>query len=139
MTLCCHPASLGLLAEAGTLLAGDTMLSLRISGPLATVPVSINGHGPFQFALDTSSQNSMIDQKLAAGLALRPTHRVEIVTMTGVPAMPVSPAEIRMGPTVLHLGDLANVDRLPALRKAGQTGRHSGAGCPLQLQLPAGL
>lgn len=45
-----------------------------VEGPegstLAYVPVTINGEGPFQFALDTGASNSVIDAQLAEDLGL---------------------------------------------------------------------
>jgi hypothetical protein len=37
---------------------------------LIIVPVTINGSGPYDFVLDTGSNNTMLDQKLADELAL---------------------------------------------------------------------
>lgn len=40
---------------------------------LALLAVRINGHGPYQFALDTGASNSLIEQALANQLNLPPT------------------------------------------------------------------
>src|SRR5580692_9603373 len=37
---------------------------------LIVVPVTINGSGPYDFVLDTGSNSTMLDQKLAEELAL---------------------------------------------------------------------
>lgn len=49
---------------------------------LALEPITIDGHGPFHFALDTGASSSAIDRGLARQLGLRRTGRK--VTISGV-------------------------------------------------------
>lgn len=64
---------------------GGTKVHMRVvNGPhgatLALVPVTIDGHGPYVFALDTGAAKSAIDSKTARRLHLRQvgtSHRVE--------------------------------------------------------------
>jgi hypothetical protein len=47
------------------------------------VPVIINGRGPFYFILDTATQTSVIDTRVAKGLRLEATDRLNLRTPTG--------------------------------------------------------
>ncbi len=57
------------------------------------VPVSINGRGPYDFLLDTGAAMTMVDERVARDLALRPMTRVRLGTFTGAPSMPMAPVE----------------------------------------------
>jgi predicted aspartyl protease len=50
---------------------------------LIVVPVTINGSGPYDFVLDTGSNNTMLDQKLAEELALPRGGETTIVGVKG--------------------------------------------------------
>jgi hypothetical protein len=60
---------------------------------LALVPVTIDGHGPYTFALDTGASQSLVDSSVARELQVRPTgvkHKVAgISTVTSVRSIPV--------------------------------------------------
>lgn len=49
-----------------------------------TVPVRLGEHGPFDFMIDTGSQNTVISTRVAEKLALRPGARAKLVGMAGV-------------------------------------------------------
>jgi predicted aspartyl protease len=49
-----------------------------------TVPVTIGGHGPFQFVVDTGADRSVVSRELAKQLNLDPGTTVTMHSMTGV-------------------------------------------------------
>jgi hypothetical protein len=77
-----------------------------------TVPLLVNGRGPFDFVFDTGSESSLIDSKLAIQLNISPVDRVVVFNPTGEKALTRGFAdEISLGATrVLHteviIGDL---------------------------------
>ena len=48
-----------------------------------TIPISIDGKGPWNFIIDTGSQRTVIARDLAQQLALPPKENVTIISMTG--------------------------------------------------------
>lgn len=60
---------------------------------IALVPVTIDGHGPYTFALDTGASQSLVDASVARQLQVKPTggtHPVAgITTVTRVRTIPV--------------------------------------------------
>lgn len=77
-----------------------------------TVPVTIEGRGPFQFVVDTGSDRTVVSQELATLLKLAAGEPVTMHSMTGV------------GP--------ANTVNVPTLTLAGQTTRDIKAPALLQ-------
>ena len=72
------------------LVAAPSELTVRIDESGAViVPVSINGHGPFPFLLDTGSSHSVVSQSLADQLALRFVAKTSVLTSTGREWRPV--------------------------------------------------
>jgi predicted aspartyl protease len=65
-----------------------------------TVPVSIEGKGPFRFMVDTGSQNTVLSRDLATQLALESGPRVQIVSVAEI--MPADTVHIE----ALDLGQL---------------------------------
>jgi aspartyl protease len=61
---------------------------------IALVPVTINGHGPYTFALDTGASQSLVDSQVARELRVKPTgasHKVAgINNVTSVRSIPVA-------------------------------------------------
>lgn len=56
-------------------------------GTLVYVPMKVNGHGPYEFVLDTGSSNSSVDRSLVRRLGLPRTgrqHPVQGVTGSGM-------------------------------------------------------
>jgi predicted aspartyl protease len=49
-----------------------------------TVPVTVSERGPFNFLIDTGSQNTVISKQLAARLLLEPSARAKLISVTGV-------------------------------------------------------
>jgi len=49
-----------------------------------TVPVAVEGTGPFRFLIDTGSQRTVVSSEIAARLALQPGPSVRIVGVAGV-------------------------------------------------------
>lgn len=65
-----------------------------ISVAALVVMVSINGHGPYRFLVDTGAASCVLDPALSRELGLRPEYRVEVVTPTGSAVVPVARAAI---------------------------------------------
>ena len=49
-----------------------------------TVPVKIDGAGPYRFTIDTGAERTVISRELAERLALTPGPRVRVVAMAGI-------------------------------------------------------
>jgi hypothetical protein len=75
---------------------------------IALVPVTINGHGPYTFALDTGASQSLVDSQVARELRVKPTgesHKVAgISNVTSVRSIPVkhwSVGKVRLPATTI--------------------------------------
>ncbi|MBM3726101.1 MAG: hypothetical protein FJW40_11825 [Acidobacteria bacterium] len=68
------------------LIAAAGVIPTRLS--LITVPVSVDGQGPFRFLVDTGAESTVMDPALAARLGLAPTYRVELVNANGARLTP---------------------------------------------------
>jgi hypothetical protein len=67
-----------------TAFAASNQVELTLEKPGAiTIPVTINGQGPFVFMLDTGSNRSIVSSALAARLALPVVAKAAMVTSTG--------------------------------------------------------
>ena len=75
-----------LIIVAGPLL-GAVKVQVREGCPVVD-GVYVNGHGPYRFLLDTGTQLSHLDPKLAKSIGLKPTLRVEIISAFGVAQAP---------------------------------------------------
>ena len=85
-------------------------------GRFVVVPVRIDGHGPFEFLLDTGTDTTLLTPEVAARLALRPASRVVLATPAGSRA--VARAEVRslsVGPKLIGGGEVL-IDELEELR-----------------------
>lgn len=60
----------------------------RAAEYLVIAPVSINGRGPFDFVVDTGTNTTLIDPKLAAQTGMQPVDRLWINTPAGKTAAP---------------------------------------------------
>jgi predicted aspartyl protease len=81
-------------------------------GTLVYIPVRVNGHGPFEFVLDTGSSNSSVDRSLVRVLGLQrtgQTHPVQGVTGSGVVPV-VRVRRWTLGGVPLHGTSLSVVD-----------------------------
>jgi hypothetical protein len=81
-------------------------------GTLVYVPMKVNGHGPYEFVLDTGSSNSSVDRSLVRRLGLPRTgqqHPVQGVTGSGmVPVVRVH--HWTLGGVPMHGTSLSVVD-----------------------------
>lgn len=48
-----------------------------------TVPVRMGVHGPFNFLIDTGSQNTVVSTRVAERMALKPTARAKLISVIG--------------------------------------------------------
>ena len=71
----------GLPASSAPAVTGVAAEIRIVNDYMIVVPVTINGFGPYDFLLDTGSNNTILDQKLAEELALR---RGDETTILGV-------------------------------------------------------
>jgi predicted aspartyl protease len=62
---------------------GETVHFQRIGGGIIAVPLMINGRGPYEFVLDTGTDSSIIDVRLAQELGLNAVDRLTLLTATG--------------------------------------------------------
>lgn len=72
------PGSLANLAHAAT-----PLTFTLVHEYLIVIPVSINGAPPAQFLLDTGTNTTLVTPEFARQLSLRPTGRVELLTVAG--------------------------------------------------------
>jgi predicted aspartyl protease len=101
--------------------ATGTTATFKIANDyLIVVPVTINGSGPYDFVLDTGSNNTMLDQKLADELALpHGDQRTSLgvmssVTLSAVYANSVSIANATVAGKNLFLFTSANPQKFPS-------------------------
>jgi hypothetical protein len=82
------------------------------TGTMALVPVTIEGQGPFNFALDTGASHSAIDRELAERLNLPVTGKPTKVAGVGAisEAVPVKVSEWRAGDVELPAGTLVTLE-----------------------------
>ena len=69
--------------------------------------VGVQGVGPFPFLVDTGADSTVVHPDLAREAGLRPTARIELVTLAGIRLVPQAPATI-----VLEDGTTTSVDVL---------------------------
>ena len=75
-------AALPALVKAADTDNSGTNLAVRtVNGYLMVVRVSINGHGPFDFLVDTGTNTTLVDPGLAADLNLKPVDRMALATL----------------------------------------------------------
>jgi hypothetical protein len=114
-------ATLVSISSATSSSSDDLRFAVNDSGGI-TVPVLINGTGPFPFLLDTGSSASAISASLAAQLAIPLVAKAPLTTAVGPEMMPVGRIErIMMGATAAD-GVLATVIRDPMLATENVTG-----------------
>jgi len=73
LLMCCEQA----------LMAADAV-PMKVLRGLPVVSLSINGHGPYELLLDTGTQSTLVDQKLAQELQLTIVDRTELITPNGM-------------------------------------------------------
>jgi predicted aspartyl protease len=90
-------------ATVGALLAAQLGVAEDVDFRFArerfvVVPVVVNGHGPYDFLLDTGSTTSVVDEDLADELDLKPLQHTVIRTASGTERVPIARAnEMRIG------------------------------------------
>ena len=67
--------------SSGTSETGVRFKLIRES--VITVPVLVNGRGPFDFVFDTGAESSLLDSRLAAELNISPVDRILLFSPTG--------------------------------------------------------
>ncbi|HWK36834.1 aspartyl protease family protein [Sphingomonas sp.] len=105
-------------------------LDFEVEKGRMTVPVSVNGRGPFDFVIDTGSERSVMSRELAASLDLRPGPGARVLDFIGatavetvhVPSLSISSLGARAieapALTMAHLGapGLLGIDALQGHR-----------------------
>ena len=77
-----------------------------------TVPVRVNGQGPFPFMVDTGADHSVLSQELAAMLGLPPAGIVHVAGIAGVQDRPLAKvARLEVGGRVLSDAPMALLPR----------------------------
>jgi hypothetical protein len=66
------------IATAVVLLFSSALINTKPSPVFAEV--TVGGQGPYRFMVDTGSQSTLLDEKLAGQLGLKPEFRVEVLT-----------------------------------------------------------
>jgi predicted aspartyl protease len=103
-------ATLGSTSIATSQPPDDLRFAVNDRGGI-TVPVTINGTGPFPFLLDTGSSASAVSKSLAARLAIPLVAKAPLTTAAGSEMLPVGRIErIRVGAAAAD-GGLATVIR----------------------------
>ncbi len=102
--------------DAGRSPAATREVPLRVveggGRTLAFVPVSIDGEGPYMFALDTGASTSVVDDDIADRLDLPRTGESRLVSgILGTGRVPVAEVDQwRLGDVRLDPGELAVID-----------------------------
>jgi predicted aspartyl protease len=73
------PAQAVVVPNAPVLVQGSRDLSARL-----TVPVTINGSGPYHFVVDTAAERTVISRELAGRLALGAGAGVTVISISGI-------------------------------------------------------
>jgi len=72
-----------------------------------TVPVTINGGGPYHFVVDTGSERTVISRELAERLTLAPARPVTLLSIAGIKEVQTAMvSELRLTPGRSQLSDL---------------------------------
>jgi predicted aspartyl protease len=126
---------------AGFLLFSSALLNTKPSPVFAEV--TIGEEGRYRFLVDTGSETSLIDSKLAGKLGLKPMFRTEIITQNTSRLLPgLKMNNLRIGPKRLPEAEVV-LDDLGAARRmdpsvAGVLGINALAGLDFVLLPPAG-
>jgi predicted aspartyl protease len=76
-------SEIGLVTEGSTA-AAETLTTGEDSSNRMTVPIMINGQGPFRFIIDTGSSSSVVSREVADRLMLPVGKKARVVSMGGV-------------------------------------------------------
>ena len=105
-------AALALLACALPAATPDVADSEQVQGgrdlsARLTVPVTINGGGPYHFVVDTGAERTVISRELADRLTLAPAKPVTLLSIAGMDEVQTAlVAELRLTSSRSHLSDL---------------------------------
>ncbi|HKV92596.1 MAG TPA: retropepsin-like aspartic protease [Candidatus Angelobacter sp.] len=97
-------------AQCQTSTDNSILPARTLHGYLMVVRVNINAHGPFDFLVDTGTNTTLLDPKLAAELGLQPRDRIQLASLShsaGVPRYFL--AKVTLGPACI-----ANLEALAA-------------------------
>ncbi len=80
-----YPVPLGQSIEPGTTVgkSGEVLEIDEDRGRRMTVPVSIEGRGPFSFVIDTGAERTVLSKKVATKLALEEEEPAQLVSIAG--------------------------------------------------------
>jgi hypothetical protein len=89
---------IGILILAAAAVAGaEYRIHLHDGRPVVD-GVYVEGHGPYQFLVDTGAETNQLDGSLAREIGLRPKFRVEMATVSGVGTVNASDSiRLRLG------------------------------------------
>jgi predicted aspartyl protease len=104
---------MALVVSAAEAAPVEVVLSVGSSGAIR-VPASVNGQGPFTFALDTGSSHTTLSREIAERLALRVVAKVRVLTPSGVETQPV------VGVEHLAIEDVGIENLLPSVVSRAQ-------------------
>ncbi len=99
--LCCATAALAQLynPEPAT---SNTLPARTLRGYLMVVAVSIDDHGPYDFLVDTGTNTTLLDSKLASELRLKPKDRLQLASLANSASVPrYFLQKIKAGPATL--------------------------------------
>jgi predicted aspartyl protease len=101
-------------AEQPTLTAEQAVLSFSNRRDRMTVPVMLDGRGPFPFVVDTGAERSVVSRELATTLALSAGPSVRVYAFTGVSDVETvrigSLSVSRLGASAVHAPSFAIAD-----------------------------
>ncbi len=81
----------------------DTVSTSRDAAERMTVPVTVDGQGPYAFVIDTGADRTVISRELAASLGLQPGDPVELNGTGGVDLTPTARiGELLVGARAMH-------------------------------------
>lgn len=94
----------------GSVRANPSVQFKLINNYLIVVAVEVNGEGTFNFLLDTGTNTTLITPELSRRLNLRPTDRIELITVAGSQILPRS----QLHSLSIGSKSLSNVEALSA-------------------------
>ena len=84
LALIATPAFAQEAVSEGSTASAETLATSTDMQSRMTVPIMINGQGPFKFIIDTGADRTVISKELAERLALPTAGRARLVSMSGV-------------------------------------------------------
>lgn len=133
-SLLCCPGPVGCLLNLVALLILAPMSFADAPGPAVVpfhfvrgfavvVPVTVNGHGPYEFMLDTGSTLTTVDRELGRELALAPQGQGTVMTLTESAPVPLAIADrVVLGP-LTEQNVVVMIRDLSGLRQIAPTAR----------------